>query len=91
MKLSVCLHQFFDQFLPLVKGVSKQTIKTYRDTFTLFLPYAADQYNIKVVSLTVEQKKLIEHTQSDIKLDPRIEELWGEENREETLVWLDSL
>ncbi|NTU50375.1 MAG: hypothetical protein HGA87_05780 [Desulfobulbaceae bacterium] len=42
MKLSTCLHQFFGQYLPRIKGVSVQTLKTYRDTFTLFLPFAAN-------------------------------------------------
>jgi integrase/recombinase XerD len=54
MKLSVCIHQFFDYYLPRLKGVSPHTIKSYRDTFTLFLPYAAKQLSIKIDSLMVE-------------------------------------
>lgn len=54
MKLSHCLCQFFAQYLPHIKGLSNHTIKAYRDTFTLFLPFAADYLSIKVDSLMVE-------------------------------------
>jgi site-specific recombinase XerD len=55
MKLSSCLHQFFDQYLPRIKGVSAHTIKTYRDAFTLLLPFAATSLSIDIESLTVQQ------------------------------------
>lgn len=54
MKLSPCIHHFFDQYLPHIKGVSYYTVKAYRDTFRLFLPFAAKFYNIKIGSLRVE-------------------------------------
>ncbi|MBC8392751.1 MAG: tyrosine-type recombinase/integrase [Deltaproteobacteria bacterium] len=54
MKLSPIIHQFFDQYLPSIRGVSGQTVKAYRDAFRLFLPLAASFYNIKVKSLRVE-------------------------------------
>jgi integrase/recombinase XerD len=54
MKLSQCIHQFFNHYLPHIKGVSPCTIKAYRDTFKLFLPFAARSYGIKVRSLRVE-------------------------------------
>jgi integrase/recombinase XerD len=54
MKLSPLIHQFFDQFLPHIRGVSRQTVKGYRDAFRLFLPFAASFYKIKVKSLRVE-------------------------------------
>ncbi len=41
MKLSSCLHQFFDQYLPRIKGASDETIISYRQSFTLFLKFAA--------------------------------------------------
>jgi site-specific recombinase XerD len=53
MKLSPLLHQFFDQYLPHIKGVSPCTLNAYRDTFKLFLPHAAAHYGIKVASLRV--------------------------------------
>ena len=54
MKLSTCLHQFFDQYLPRIKGSGDNTIKTYRDAFTLFLPFAAKHLSIRIESLRVE-------------------------------------
>jgi integrase/recombinase XerD len=36
MNLTRCIHQFFEQYLPRIKGCSVQTIKAYRDTFKLF-------------------------------------------------------
>ncbi len=60
MKLSPCIRQFFDQYLPHIKGVSHHTIKAYRDAFRLFLPFAAKFYGIKIRSLRVE------HLSSDL-------------------------
>jgi integrase/recombinase XerD len=54
MRLSPLIHQFFDQYLPHIKGVSHHTVKAYRDAFRLFLPFAAASYGIKVGSLRVE-------------------------------------
>jgi len=53
MNLSTLIHQFFDQYLPRIKGSSQQTIRTYRDTYTLLLPFAANYYGIKVKSLKI--------------------------------------
>ena len=54
MKLSSCIHQFFDYYLPHIKGVSSHTITAYRDAFKLFLPFSAKYYGIKIASLTVQ-------------------------------------
>lgn len=54
MRLSPCIHQFFDQYLPHIKGVSHHTVQAYRDTFRLFLPFAAKFYGIKIPSLRME-------------------------------------
>lgn len=54
MKLSPYVRQFFDQYLPHIRGVSHDTIISYRDVFKLFLPYAAKHYGIKIRSLRVE-------------------------------------
>jgi site-specific recombinase XerD len=54
MKLSTYVHQFFDQYLPRIKGVSENTIKDYRITFTLLLPFAAQYYSIEIKSLRVD-------------------------------------
>lgn len=58
MKLSSCLHQFFDKYLPRIKGVSTHTIKAYRDTFRLLLPFAAKSLAIDIESLTVQDLSL---------------------------------
>lgn len=54
MKLSTCIHQFFNRYLPRIKGVRQHTICAYRDTFTLFLPFAADYLSIKIESLMLQ-------------------------------------
>ena len=54
MKLSTCLHQFFGNYLPHIKGVSGHTIKAYRDAFTLFIPFAAKKLKIKTGSLMLD-------------------------------------
>jgi len=54
MKLSPCIHQFFDHYLLNIRGMSHHTIRSYRDTFKLFLPFAANHYGIKVKSLRLE-------------------------------------
>jgi integrase/recombinase XerD len=60
MKLSSCLHQFFNHYLPHIKGVSQDTIKSYRDAFKIFLTFAARHHSIKIDSLTLE------HISSDL-------------------------
>lgn len=54
MKLTICVIQFFNQYLPRVKGVSENTIRTYHYTFSIFLPFAAQYFCVKIESLKVE-------------------------------------
>lgn len=54
MKLAPLLHEFFDRYLPYIKGTSPHTIKGYRDAFKLFLPFAAKHHRIKIASLTLD-------------------------------------
>jgi integrase/recombinase XerD len=54
MKLAPCLHEFFDSYLPQVKGVSPNTLHSYRDAFRLLLPFATQHYRVKVSSLRLE-------------------------------------
>jgi len=51
MRLSSLIYQFFDEYLPHIKGCSPNTVKSYRDTFALFLPFAAQYHCIKIDSL----------------------------------------
>jgi len=73
MKLAPCIRQFFDQYLPHIKGVSPHTVKAYRDAFRLFLPFAAKFYNIKIRSLRIEHLSseliiaFLEHLQRERK------------------------
>jgi integrase/recombinase XerD len=53
MRLSAAIHQFFSRYLPHIKALSPHTVKSYRDTFKLFLPYAASYHGIKISSLQI--------------------------------------
>jgi integrase/recombinase XerD len=55
MKLSLCIHQFFEQYFPRVIGCGPNTIKSYRDVFSFFLPFARDALDTPINSLQVEQ------------------------------------
>ena len=57
MRLETVIYRFFDQYLPRIKGTSPQTIKAYRDVFSLLLSFAANRLSIKVSSLRVEHLK----------------------------------
>ncbi len=63
MNLCTCTRQFFDRYLIRLKGCSEQTIKSYRGVFTLFLPFAAHYYKIKIPSLTLD------HLSTDLIFD----------------------
>ncbi len=71
MKLETCIYRFFDQYLPRIKGSSDQTIKAYRDVFSLFLSFAASRLSIQVASLRVEHLSpemllaFLDHLESD--------------------------
>lgn len=54
MKLSTCLHQFFDQYLPRITGASDETINSYRQSFTLFLKFAAACQNQAVKDIEIK-------------------------------------
>ncbi len=54
MKLSTCLQQFFDQYLPRIKGASEKSVKAYRETFSLFIPFMAQYHNVKIKSLKMD-------------------------------------
>jgi len=62
MKFTACLHQFFSNYLPHIKGASQHTIRAYRDAFTLFIPFAANRLKIKTGSL------MLDHLTPDIVL-----------------------
>jgi integrase/recombinase XerD len=55
MKLVSSVHHFFEQYLPRIKGYGSNTIKAYRDAFSLFLPFARDTLGVPINSLQLEQ------------------------------------
>lgn len=63
MNLNTVIHQFFDQYLPRIKGSSKQTIRAYRDAYTLLLPFATKYHGVKIRSLKIG------HLSNDLILD----------------------
>ena len=63
MRLTSYVIKFFDQYLSQIKGCSPNTIKSYRDTISLFLPFAAEYHKIKIDSLKLE------HLTIDLILD----------------------
>ena len=71
MRLETCIYRFFDLYLTRVKGSSDQTIKAYRDVFSLFLPFAAQKLSIQIASLRVEHLTpdmilaFLDHLESD--------------------------
>jgi integrase/recombinase XerD len=81
MKLSVCLHEFFDRYLPHLKGVSRDTIKTYRDTFTLFLPFVASHFSTPIDSLSLQNLSVnliiafLAYLERERKITPRTRNL----------------
>ena len=53
MRLSSATHQFFSKYLPHIRALSPHTIKAYRDSFKLFLPFAANYHGINISSLQI--------------------------------------
>jgi len=62
MRLSSCIIEFFNHYLLDIKGASRHTVQSYRDTFSLLLPFAATYHGIKIDSLSLE------HLSSDLIL-----------------------
>jgi len=71
MRLTTCVQQFFDLYHFRIKGSSQRTIKAYREALTLFLPFAAKYYSIKIASLSIDHLSLdvilafLDYLQSD--------------------------
>jgi len=63
MTFAQCLHDFFNTYLPKIKGGSANTVKSYRDAFTLFLTFSSEQCHCEPNSLELE------HVSTDLILD----------------------
>lgn len=58
--LSIYLNSFFNQYLPLQKNVSANTIKSYKSTFELFFNYCKDKgVNIFKIDINIFTEKII--------------------------------
>ncbi len=54
MKLSLAIHQFFDHYLPHLMGAGQETIASYRDAFTLLIPFAASYHQVPIQQIQLE-------------------------------------
>ncbi|WP_207309082.1 site-specific integrase [Desulfobacter hydrogenophilus] len=54
MRLTSCLHQYFYEYLPSIKGTSKQSVQAYRQSLSLFLHFLANHHSIKIKSLKIK-------------------------------------
>jgi len=54
MNLHACLCRYFTEYLSGIKGVSPDTVKTYKDAFTLFLKFSSSHLSKAVSELRVE-------------------------------------
>lgn len=54
MKMTECLLQYFEEYLPHIKGASPETVNTYRNAFSLFLSFAAKHNNVAIKALEIE-------------------------------------
>jgi site-specific recombinase XerD len=48
VNLAQCIHKYFEQYLPQIRGASPATIDSYQQALTLFLKFSADYLNVPV-------------------------------------------
>ncbi len=53
-KLSQALHDFFVEYLPRLRGMSPNTIHSYRDCLALLLRFAANKQRCPITKLEIE-------------------------------------
>jgi len=54
MKLTACIRMFFTNYLLSIKNSSLQTVKSYKENFKIFLPFAAGFLNVKIGNIYIE-------------------------------------
>lgn len=65
--------KYFSEYLPSVKGVSKKTIQSYRDTFVIFLEYLHKVYKLNINKLSIHNideimiEKFLEYLENNRK------------------------
>jgi len=52
-QLGYYITKYFSEYLPSVKGVSKNTVQSYRDTFVIFLDYLHKTYKLNTNKLLI--------------------------------------
>ena len=75
-QFSYYITKYFSEYLPSVKGVSKKTIQSYRDTFVIFLDYIHEVYRLNI-------NKLSMHDIDEITIEEFLEYL--ENNRKNSI------
>ncbi len=53
MKLVDCVALFLTRYLTDIRGLSPNTVKSYKDTFRVFIPYAAGYLSKKTAKIDV--------------------------------------
>lgn len=53
-QFSYYITKYFSEYLPSVKGVSKNTVQSYRDTFIIFLDYLHKEYKLNTNKLLID-------------------------------------
>jgi site-specific recombinase XerD len=54
MNIHACLCRYFTEYLPAIKGVSPETVKTYKDAFKLFLKFSSRHLSQAISDLRLE-------------------------------------
>lgn len=54
-KFNYYITKYFSDYLPSVKGVSNNTISSYRDTFVIFIEYIHSKYKLNVNKLSIDK------------------------------------
>lgn len=52
--LGLCVEKFFREYLPTLRGMSLQTIRSYRDALVLFLRFVASHSGIRLEDLSLD-------------------------------------
>jgi site-specific recombinase XerD len=77
MSLTACVQQFFEEYLPRIKGASLRTMECYRHALSLFLKFASSYREKPVKELRVEELTFdmiyafLNHLEDDRNNSPR--------------------
>ena len=57
MKLSSCIHEFFTHYIKNIRGLSPQTLSSYKVSFKLLLPFAGNFLGKKINDIEIQDLK----------------------------------